>query len=66
MTLEENIFLLSDQLPTIGSADPYGNVLYYCDLYGWLVAGYDEAEDLIRENKCTHWTFLPFPPGWIE
>lgn len=64
MTLDESIFPLADQLPGPEAADPYGNVLFYCQEHGWLVAGYDEAEDCIQENKCTHWTWLPYPPGY--
>jgi hypothetical protein len=59
MNLPENIVPLDLTHPTKSTADPYGNVLYFCKQYGWIIASYDETEDMISNFSCTHWTFTP-------
>ena len=56
----ENIFpLTSHTLPDRRDADPHGNLLFFSPTHGWLVASFEEVEEAIEENKCTHWTFTP-------
>jgi hypothetical protein len=63
MALQEHVYPLTlDNLPTSIDSDPNGNVLFYCEQHGWLVANYEEATDCLTENNCTHWTYLPLPP----
>ena len=63
MPLAENIFQLStNNLPLEADADNHGNILFFCQEHGWLVASYREAEECLTENHCTHWTFTPDPP----
>ena len=59
MNLPENIFVLHSDLPDQASSDPQGNVLYYSHKHGWMVAGYDEADEMITDFGCTLWTFTP-------
>lgn len=64
-TLPENIFHLSlSSYPDRRDADPNGNVLVYSPSHGWLVISFEEVEEAIRENNCTHWTYTPpIPPN---
>jgi len=65
MQLPENIFplIVDRDVPAKRDADPYGNVLYFCKRYGWMVAGYDERNEMISDFNCTFWTYTPdLPP----
>lgn len=62
--LPENIFPLNlHTLPDQRDADPHGNLLFFSPDHGWLVASYEEVQEVIQENKCTHWTYTPPNPN---
>lgn len=63
--LPENTFPLSSDkaTPAKTDADPFGSVMYFCPRYGWMVAGYDEKDEMITDLNCTFWTYTPdLPP----
>jgi hypothetical protein len=63
--LPENTFPLSSDkaAPVKTDADPFGSVMYFCPRYGWMVAGYDEKDEMIADLNCTFWTYTPdLPP----
>ena len=63
--LPENIFpLILSDLPQQHHADPHGNLLFFSPTHGWMVASYEEAQDALTENLCTHWTFTPEHPSY--
>ena len=57
MPLAENIFQLStNNLPLEADADNHGNILFFCQEHGWLVANYSEeylpeGEDFIGKSQ---------------
>lgn len=56
----ENIYpLTEDNIPDELDADPYGNLLFFSPIHGWMVAAHDEIPEILRENGCTHWTYTP-------
>lgn len=62
--LPENIFPLTpNNLPDQQDADPHGNLLFFSPNHGWLVASFEEVQEAIQENKCTHWTYTPPTPS---
>lgn len=65
MTTPENIFPLnSTSMPAEKDADPYGDILFFSRKSGWIITKLEDAQDMVEEYKCTHWTWTPeIPPG---
>ena len=63
MTTPENLFQLQpDSMPTEKDADPYGDVLFFSRKSGWIITKLEDAQDMVEEYKCTHWTWTPETP----
>jgi hypothetical protein len=64
MTIPENIFNLQlDSMPTEKDADPFGDVLFFSRKSGWIITKLEDAQDMIEEYNCTHWTWTPETPS---
>lgn len=49
-------------MPQEKDADPWGDILYFSPKMGWIIAKQAEAQELIEEYNCTHWSYTPEPP----
>lgn len=62
--LPENIFPLTPgSYPLEVDVDPFGDLMFYSPKDGWIVTKFEELEEMVKEYKCTHWTYTPeIPP----
>ena len=61
--LAENVHKIDwDYLPGQAQCDPRGELLLYSRKSGWMIAHYNDIEDVIKEYKCSYWTYLPEAP----
>jgi hypothetical protein len=61
--LAENIHPLDlNDLPGQIQCDPRGELLLFSSKSGWIIAHYTDIDEVVRENVCTHWTYLPDSP----
>ena len=59
----ENIFRIDpNDLPGQEQCDPWGELLLFSRKSGWIIAHYNDIEEIVKECKCYYWTYLPEAP----
>lgn len=62
--MSSKVFLLQgEHMPLVSDADSFGDLLFFSSEFGWTTAKFTEAEEMIEEHKCTHWTWTPEAPA---
>jgi len=65
--MSSKVFLLQgEHMPLVSDADSFGDLLFFSSEFGWTTAKFTEAEEMIEEHKCTHWTWTPEAPIYKE
>jgi len=66
ITMSSKIFLLQgEHMPIASDADSLGDLLFFSPSFGWTVSKFDDTEEMIKEHKCTHWTWTPETPDSV-
>lgn len=61
--LSEDIHKLDwNDPPGQEQCDPRGELLLYSRKLGWMIAHYTDIKELVKEYKCSYWTYLPDAP----
>jgi hypothetical protein len=55
--------LQGEHMPLASDSDSFGDLLFFSPTFGWTTAKFEDTEEMIKEHKCTHWTWTPEAPA---
>jgi hypothetical protein len=61
--LAEDIYKIDlNELPDRTHCDPRGELLLFSPRCGWIISHHTDIKEIVHDNVCTHWTYLPDAP----